>query len=74
MYNIQLTKSEHKNGDIINMKTPHPLSTPDVHYYFFTVVQLDKSRSVPLYVIDMRLFFHVICFNKVFMKYFHEYI
>ena len=50
MYNIQYTKSKHKNGDIINMKTPHPLSTPGVHYYFFTVVQLGKPRSVPFYV------------------------
>ena len=66
MYNIQYTKLEHKNGDMIHMKTLHPLSTPGVHYYFFTDVQLNKPRSDPLYVIDMRLFFHVICFNEVF--------
>ena len=67
MYNKQYTKSEHKNGDIINMKTPHPLSTPGVHYYLFTVIQLSEPRSVPLYVIKMRLFFRFICFYEVLL-------
>ena len=68
MYNIhvQYTKSKHKNGDIINMKTPHPLSTPGVHYYFLqsynsvNLGQFDSTYS------DTRLFFHVICFYEVF--------
>ena len=70
MYNKQYicTKSKHKNGDIINMKTLHPLSTPGVHYYLFTIVQLGESRTIPLNVTDMHLFLHV-----VFMQSFHKY-
>ena len=70
MYNIQYTctKSKHKNRNKINMKTLHPLSTPGVHYHLFTDVQLGESRTIPLNVIDMHLFFH-----DVFKQSFHKY-
>ena len=63
MYNKQYTKSEHKNGDIINMKTPHPLSTPGVHYYLFTVIQLSEPRSVPCALLSCYLFLRSLIMN-----------
>ena len=73
LYDIlyQSTKSVY----IIDMKTPHP-GTPDARCILLLFFQSYNSVNIGQfhYVIDMHLFFYVICFYAVFHKYIFKYL